>query len=226
MPHFVIFGLAPTLIVLSIKDYLKERYREIPERSFRTKLEVFLLDRLTRLSHINGITPEEFNRFEITNQSAEQYSKAWQLKETDTYIEADMIIQQIDMLIERWYKEKNELKEELFRQYKALFLTDYFPFSEFESLFPVDSKQRTCHYCKISDYEVEQMRNSRKIFTKRPRGYFMEVDRIEPNMEYSKGNCVLACYWCNNAKSDEFSLDEFSEHIGPGIQSVWKERNP
>lgn len=210
---------------MEFKDYLKERYRELPERSFKTKLEVFLLDRLTRLSHINGITPEEFNRFRITDQLAQQYSEAWQLKETDEYIEGSMIIQQIDMLIDSWYNEENTLQLELLRQYKALFISEYFPFSEFETLFPTDPKQRICHYCKISDHEVGQLRDRRKIYTKRPRGYFMEVDRIEPNKEYSKENCVLACYWCNNAKSDEFSLSEFSEHIGPGIQSVWKERN-
>jgi len=53
----------------------------------------------------------------------------------------------------------------------------------------------------------------------------MEIDRIEPNKEYTPDNCVLACYWCNNAKSDEFSSHEFSENIGPCIQSVWKKRN-
>lgn len=225
MPHFYIFEKEPTFIGMEFQEYLKERYRDIQARSFLTKLELFLLDRVIRLSHIREITPEEFKRFEITDHHIKQYSDAWRLKETEKYIEGSMIIQQVDMIIEQWYKEENELMKELFRQYKALFITEYFPFIEFESLFPHNSKERTCHYCNISDYEVKHMRDKRKIFSKRNRGYFMEIDRIEPNKEYSKDNCVLACYWCNNAKTDEFSSDEFLEHIGPGIQSVWKERN-
>jgi thioredoxin-related protein len=34
----------------------------------------------------------------------------------------------------------------------------------------------------------------------------------------------LACYWCNNSKSDEFSEPEFKNYIAPGIEKVWDER--
>jgi len=33
----------------------------------------------------------------------------------------------------------------------------------------------------------------------------------------------MACYWCNNAKTDEFDGDEFKE-IGEAIKKVWKKR--
>ncbi len=209
---------------MEMSEYLKQKYNDVIERSFKTKLEVFLVDRVKRLSHIRGITPEEFNDFKITEEIANNYSEVWQMKESEEYYETDFTIQQIDMLIEHWYKEESDILMELQRQHKALFVTEYFPFSDFEVLFPEEPKKRICHYCKISDYEIEMLRKRREIYSKRQRGYFIELDRIEPNKEYSKDNCVLACYWCNNAKSDEFSLKESSEHIGPAIESIWKER--
>ena len=41
--------------------------------------------------------------------------------------------------------------------------------------------------------------------------------------DYKLDNVVLACYWCNNAKTDEFSPNEFKE-IARGINEVWKRR--
>ncbi|WP_188117205.1 hypothetical protein [Campylobacter concisus] len=33
----------------------------------------------------------------------------------------------------------------------------------------------------------------------------------------------MACYWCNNAKTDEFSPEEFKP-IAEGIREVWNKR--
>ena len=39
---------------------------------------------------------------------------------------------------------------------------------------------------------------------------WLEVDRINPyDKFYHKENCVLACYFCNNDKSDIFSFDQY-----------------
>ena len=38
--------------------------------------------------------------------------------------------------------------------------------------------------------------------------------------DYTAENCKLACYYCNNAKSDAFEPDEFKEIIGPAIAKV------
>lgn len=206
-------------------EYLKKKYTDIQERSFNTKLELFLFDRAIRLRSLKDLAPKEFQSFQISESVSSLYQKAWQLCEEDKLSEDGITMQALDILIESWYEQQTELKEELLRQYKALFVTEYFPFSDFEKLFPLDPNKRVCHYCNITDHEVSILRSRGRLFTKRQRGYLMEVDRIKPNYEYSKENCVLACYWCNNAKTDEFSLDEFSEHIGPSIETVWKERN-
>lgn len=206
-------------------EYLKRKYNDILVRSFNTKLELFLFNRAIHSGKLLGFIPDEFRSFQISDTVTSLYQQAWQLCEEDKLMEDGLTMQQLDILIENWYEVQIELKEELLRQYKALFITEYFPYGEFEKLIPSDPKDRICMYCSISDYEVSKLRSRGKIFTKRQRGYMMEVDRIKPNEEYSKDNCVLACYWCNNAKSDEFSLNELSEHIGPSIESVWKERN-
>jgi 5-methylcytosine-specific restriction endonuclease McrA len=51
------------------------------------------------------------------------------------------------------------------------------------------------------------------------RGKRLEVDRMISDQPYSPENCVLACYPCNNAKSDVFTYEEFVE-IGKTIGRV------
>lgn len=58
-----------------------------------------------------------------------------------------------------------------------------------------------------------------KYFREGRRGKRLEVDRIEAKEPYSPDNCVLACYPCNNAKSDVFSYQEFII-IGKAIRAV------
>jgi len=33
----------------------------------------------------------------------------------------------------------------------------------------------------------------------------------------------MVCYWCNNAKTDEFTEEEFSK-IGREIRNIWDDR--
>jgi len=63
----------------------------------------------------------------------------------------------------------------------------------------------------------------RKLFKKNERGWSLEIDRKNSNLEYSKENCVMSCYWCNNAKTDEFTAEEFAV-IGKAIAMVWHDR--
>jgi hypothetical protein len=58
-----------------------------------------------------------------------------------------------------------------------------------------------------------------RTFREGRRGVSLEVDRKNNTEKYSFSNCVLACYPCNNAKSDVFSYDEFLE-IGQTIGRV------
>ncbi len=53
----------------------------------------------------------------------------------------------------------------------------------------------------------------------------MEIDQKEPFEGYTDNNCVSSCYWCNNAKTDEFDVQEFKE-IARGIYKAWSTRLP
>ena len=49
-------------------------------------------------------------------------------------------------------------------------------------------------------------------------------DNVSSNkITYSLNNIVLACYWCNNAKTDTFSPKDFKP-IARGINQVWNEK--
>lgn len=78
-----------------------------------------------------------------------------------------------------------------------------------------------CQYCHLPG-DTEKSGYG-KYFREGRRGKRLEVDRIESKEPYSPENCVLACYPCNNAKSDVFSYREFME-IGKTIGRVVKLR--
>jgi len=188
------------------------------------QLKYTLFSRALRKVTNEDTSPEEFLRFQITKELMDLYENACQLKEAERLTMDGPTMAQIDEDIEKWTQHNSDLKMEFSRQYMAYFKTEYFPYSEFQEIYHPDPAKRVCHYCKVSDAEIKMLRSRGRIRAKANRGYSMEIDRQKPNLEYSKENCVLACYWCNNAKTDEFSYGEFSKHIGPSIQSVWKER--
>jgi len=85
---------------------------------------------------------------------------------------------------------------------------------------------KICGYCGLQENKLEVLNNMPKHINKRypQRGTSLEIDRKEPETAYSNiKNLVLACYWCNNAKTDTFTYSEFSK-IGIMIKEIWKER--
>jgi 5-methylcytosine-specific restriction endonuclease McrA len=77
-----------------------------------------------------------------------------------------------------------------------------------------------CEYCHLPGNTETYYHTS---FRKGRRGLNLEVDRKDNNQQYSPENCALACYPCNNAKSDVFSYEEFLE-IGEVIRKVKQSR--
>ena len=74
-----------------------------------------------------------------------------------------------------------------------------------------------CEYCGIEENELYFLETKRL-----GRGARLEYDRLE-DTDYNLDNIVLACYWCNNAKTDTFTVEEFKE-IARGINAVWRSR--
>ena len=109
-------------------------------------------------------------------------------------------------------------------------------FGSFESFYKWNKDQgtnRKCFYCGLSEekskdyYDYLEKNGIRKKGKKgwvSTRGLSLEIDRKDNNGQYNKDNCVLACYYCNNAKSDVFKWEEFKKEIGPKIKKVIKAR--
>ncbi len=98
-------------------------------------------------------------------------------------------------------------------------------FWEFKKWF--ETAERRCHYCGITEPEIFRLKERGQIHTKRwtTRGQTRVIDRMASEESYDKlENLVFCCYWCNNAKTDEFSAREFSE-IGKVIKKIWEARS-
>ena len=99
----------------------------------------------------------------------------------------------------------------------------------FRKFYGKDGKDRQCCYCNIKESQIKQLFDSCKIFTKRKhtRGKNMEIDRIDSQRGYiyrgDDSNIAICCYWCNNAKTDEFTEKEFLS-IAAGIKKAFEKR--
>lgn len=97
-------------------------------------------------------------------------------------------------------------------------------FSEFYNWYLAHDKK--CIYCNISEGEIKQLLDSGKLNTKRiaTRGRKLELERKQPDLPYDNfDNLAFACYWCNNAKTDTFSDEEFRE-VGKVFSRIWEKR--
>lgn len=115
-------------------EYIKQKYYELIPRSFKTKLDVFLFHRCITKRRIASVELSDFKWFKIEKEILKMYNKAWQLGVDDKLSEDNLTISEIDEKIEKWTKENKEFIKEIFNEYRILFITDYFPFSQFEEL--------------------------------------------------------------------------------------------
>ena len=87
--------------------------------------------------------------------------------------------------------------------------------------------QLKCHYCQTSILEIRNLLNrgiisGRSVRGGSKRGHNFELDRKDPNGDYSIDNCVQSCYYCNNDKSNTFSYEIYINHIGPARKTMWE----
>ncbi len=89
-----------------------------------------------------------------------------------------------------------------------------------------DRTRKICYYCALPENTLEELHNQQGHINKRfpQRGKFLEIDRKQADLPYSNiQNLVLACYWCNNAKTDTFTGPEFIL-VGRVIKTIWETR--
>jgi hypothetical protein len=96
-----------------------------------------------------------------------------------------------------------------------------------------ENASKGCHYCGLSQEDSRALAIklpsarfpiSDKSQRGRCRALHLEVDRKKSKGEYSKDNCVLCCYFCNNDKSDVFTHDQYMQMLhGDGWQVLTEE---
>jgi len=148
-----------------------------------------------RLKIVEGKKYDEIQ--EILDKSRKTLRSWWKDLKTDR--------KALRLVVDKWKKKCSEIE-----------------FEKFENWFK--NTPRECHYCKLTESKTKQLWVKYPELTKRKRGKSLEIERLEPNKHYSETeNLVFACYWCNNAKTDTFSEEEFKK-VGKVIHDIWTDR--
>ncbi len=190
--------------------------------SFKSRLRFYLFEKTLAKESVNAAHLQEFLQYDLKKKKdlIKKYTAEFFHTERGEVLSGtDMHIDEIYIALKE--AEKN-LKSELPAWRKAYFnhvFKDQLKQSKFKEL----SEAEQCHYCSITLDEIIELIRNKKIYKKNERGWKMEIDRKDPNQEYSDENCVAACYWCNNAKTDEFNAEEFKP-IGEAIGKALKGR--
>lgn len=122
-----------------------------------------------------------------------------------------------------------EYKEKSYDQLKSWFQQKVsLEHSEFIDLYDFldwyKEKEKKCFYCGLSERESQNIVHNGLLKSKRfpiqgmfsqgvNRGYWLELDRKDPYGKYSRQNCELSCYFCNNDKSDVFNEEQYKEFL-------------
>jgi 5-methylcytosine-specific restriction endonuclease McrA len=200
-----------------------ERYKSKAADSFKTKLDLFFFEMAVKNEDIYEglINIERFRNFRISKEIKELYINVyWQIDDVNSIIYNDFTAKDIYYKIKDW---------SISYKTQVLSLKQDYIKNSFPTIFPMDSfeelcKGTSCYYCKITKEKIDELIQKKRLFKKHiTRGWTLEIDRKRPNEEYTPENSVLCCYWCNNAKTDEFCDREFLI-IGTAIEQIWNAR--
>lgn len=213
-------------------DKFSTMYTKI-EDSFRTKYKFYIFS-LLKKNNYSGIDSEiswdHFSKFKITEQIIEDYvcnyyqDKFSKLNAKNIYNTIKIYVRKKSFAIlkdepQNEYEFYKNLYDKLKIQYINMALESLFTIEKWQEMIETSK----CCYCGVTEEQIDSLRENQNIFSKSGRGFKLEIDRKYPNLEYTSGNCCMSCYWCNNAKTDEFSSDEFKE-IAKGINTIWNIR--
>lgn len=197
-----------------------QKYKTKAKDSFKTKKTLFLFD--LAIHGRTNFTAEEFDDFQIKNELVIEYTAEYWQQHKGYKIRKSTINECTIQSIENRIIELEKSSVEQLKQLEARYISNFekvFPKAQFEEIMAKEN----CCYCGITIEELEIMADKKKLFKKNLRGWTLEVERFNSNLEYTPANCDMACYWCNNAKTDEFSKEEFIQ-IAVGIKQVWENR--
>ena len=202
---------------------LQARYNSVFKRSFERHIDLFLTTQFLEWGHLSEASTDAYRAFEPTSTHWSNYLRSHQAKSLDAVIAGGFSVGDLDMAIKGWWaREKNALDP-----YRTVHVEREFCISlaEFQALFAHSGHELACAYCHITEAQFKQLVDRGQVQTKRlrTRGTTFELDCRVPELGYKAGNVVVCCYWCNNAKSDEFSPEEF-QPVADALARVWRER--
>lgn len=141
---------------------------------------------------INGeesFNSDDFLSFRISDELVNQYTSVyWQ--ELESCVINTLSVKEIAQMLEVLETDNEDLLKELEEDYIMGF-PEIYPKTDFENLMNKDK----CHYCNITLGQIESLAVKRKLFKKSLRGWSLEIDRLNSNLEYRPDNCVMSCYW-------------------------------
>lgn len=200
-----------------MKKNQKNRYLRAQKSSFQTKLDLFVFE--SALTGRSEVDYSAFEAFNIRKDHVQLYTtQYWQKDHAEKVSDTAYTVNDLYL---RMHAIKKDLGSELAEWEKSY--AKQFPSVFPESAFVELINKQKCAYCGITHEKIEKLGRNEQLFKKSERGWSLEIDRKNSNYEYSPSNCVLACYWCNNAKTDEFTFEEF-EVIGKAIKQIWQKR--
>jgi len=198
----------------------KRLYEIKAKESFKARFDLLLFKHIIEGGN-DPISEQNLGSFKIEENDAvlKQYINIyWQREDYKNNEINKKKINDIYHAMKKWREDQKGLFERLQKYYVTQIFPNVFPYEDFRNF--INSKSE-CEYCHITEDKIKVLIDAQKLNKKKDtRGWTLEIDRIKPNYEYTKENCVWCCYWCNNAKSDEFSYDEFKK-MGEVIQSIW-----
>jgi hypothetical protein len=75
-----------------------------------------------------------------------------------------------------------------------------------------DKQKEFLHLCIIEQLKYDEIAQVMGVPRQQLTKWYDDLD-----------NLVFACYWCNNAKTDTFTFEEFKQ-VGEVFRNIWQKR--
>jgi hypothetical protein len=202
---------------------ISKRYKEVVKRSLDRHLDLFLTTHFLRspTQDLEFATLEAYAAFQPKPSEWDHYLRSHQAKRLSDAFGSNSTVRALDQAIKGWWVKQKAQGLQKFQQVHKQHCVSK---DDFQTLFSSET-ELACAYCHITEGQFQRLIYAGQVQTKRlrTRGSAFEIDCREPYLGYAAGNLALCCYWCNNAKSDEFKVEEF-QPVAEALGQVWQLR--
>lgn len=87
------------------------------------------------------------------------------------------------------------------------------------------NQPRRCYYCGVNEDTLSQLFTKGILRSERRRGKSLELERLNAKSnQYTPKNCVFACYFCNNHKSDIITAKDQKKYFAKSIRQYLEDK--